>query len=150
MVGFMYTSQKAKYLPQKDSPRTCDSTCMCLIAYEWLELLACTWMPPAPLFHQCLEPNNFLRGSLIWNRTVSIMISKKVTAVDGPSVLRAATGMLALANISMAIAAADATSKVPCAPNRRKSSRKCNSQCTPPAVDALGYLVCKHSKHLWY
>ena len=49
--------------------------------------------------------------------------TQEVTAVDGPSVLLAATGMPALANTSMATAAVDATSKVPGAPNRRKSLR---------------------------
>ena len=37
--------------------------------------------------------------------------------------LHSSTGMPALANTSMAIVAADAASKVPGAPNRRKSSR---------------------------
>ena len=46
------------------------------------------------------------------------MIPKKVTAVDGPSVLWAATGTPALANTSVATAAADAASKVSGAPNR--------------------------------
>ena len=96
--------------------------------------------------HQCLMLHSstiawsqltFSGGSLIWNRTVS---TRKVTAVDGPSVLWADTGLPALTSMLMRL------QMLP--PRYMVLQKEEVIKVVQKAVDGSGNQVCKYIKHL--